>query len=77
MKMTIKEFGEQFDIPYAQASGAVAFLVSLGVAKKSEEVYKEEKAGRGKRSSLYEFPAAKTIIFDQQEYERLKKKKGK
>lgn len=75
--MTIKEFSEKFEISYTQAAGAVAFLSSLGIIEKKDEITK--KAGRGKPSAKYEFPVAKTIVFDEEGYQRekLKRSKGK
>lgn len=77
MQMTTKELSEKFDITYPQAVGTVAFLLSLGVIEKVDEVTKVKK--KGKPSVKYNFPVAKTIIFDQQGYERekLKRSKGK
>lgn len=77
MKMTVKEFAEKFDVSYVQASGTIGFLITIGVVEKTEEVQQPNVVIRGKRAAVYEFPAAKTIIFDEKEFEELKRKKGK
>jgi len=76
MLMTTKEFAEKFDINYTQATGAIGFLLSLGVVEKTTESVREV-GKKGKPSAKFRFPIAKTIIFDLEAYEREKKRKEK
>lgn len=59
MKVTAKEFGETVGVEYAVAANVLKFLVMSGVA--DEAGSQKTASGKGKPSTVYEFPTIVTL----------------